>query len=105
MPKLTAYAEKNATVYQRTWACAPWTTPSMVSLFTGRYPDTYLYWLRPRNELNPTVAQILRDAGYETAAFVGNRNVIRWSDFLAWLDGQRQPAESEATADRHERAS
>ncbi len=86
MPKLTAYAEKNATVYQRTWACAPWTAPSMVSLFTGRYPDTYKYWLRPRSELNPTIAQILRDAGYETAAFVGNPVLEHYSPITAGFD-------------------
>ncbi len=48
-------------------------------------------------------------AGELPAAFIGNRYVIRWADFLAWLDGQHpgaaQPAESEATANRHESAS
>ncbi len=45
-------------------------------------------------------------AGELPAALIGNRHVIRWSDFLAWLDGHRLgPAESEAPADRQEGAS
>lgn len=31
-------------------------------------------------------------AGELPAALIGNRHVIRWSDFLAWLDGHRVDA-------------
>jgi arylsulfatase A-like enzyme len=72
MPKLSAYAEKNAVVYERTWSCAPWTYPSMSACFTGHYPDATRLWPRPTQDLHRTAASYLRRAGYDTGAVVGN---------------------------------
>lgn len=72
MPKLSAYAEKNAVVYERTWSCAPWTYPSMAACFTGHYPDATRLWPSPARDLHRTAATYLRDAGYDTGAVVGN---------------------------------
>jgi len=72
MPKLSAYAEKNAVVYERAWACAPWTYPSMAACFTGHYPDATRLWPRPSRDLHRTAASHLRGAGYDTGAVVGN---------------------------------
>jgi arylsulfatase A-like enzyme len=53
----------------------PWTTPSMSSVMTGNYAtvhgfkSTNVDRLGPENE---TLAEILRDAGYTTAAIVGS---------------------------------
>ena len=48
-------------------------------------------------------------AGELPAALIGNRHVIRWSDFLAWLDSHRlepaQRTEPEAPADRRDTVS
>jgi len=79
MPNLTRYAASHAVVYPRTWSCAPWTLPSMAANFTGLYPDAYKINLQPKRGLAPTVAQLLRDGGYDTAAFVGNTVLERYT--------------------------
>jgi len=54
-------------------AQAPWTLPSHVSLLTGLYPSTHGV-VFGTDRLVPrvtTLAEILRDSGYRTAAFTG----------------------------------
>lgn len=55
-------------------SAAPWTVPSHASLFTGRLPGRHgCTSLHPRlNNTQPTFAEHLRDAGYQTAAFYSN---------------------------------
>lgn len=78
MPKLSAYADKNALVFERAWTNATWTHPAMTTLFTGQYPDTCQTRKGARaDELSPTLAQALRDDGYDTSAFVANRLLDR----------------------------
>jgi arylsulfatase A-like enzyme len=70
-----------------TFTQAPWTKPSIASLFTSLYPDVHglnnhegLFGRRATDALTTgvlppqavTIAEALRDAGYRTAAFVGN---------------------------------
>jgi len=60
---------------------APWTTPSIFSIFTSTYPSvhkgnqpiqiSYRHW----NDTLPTMASILRDRGYVTAAFTGRGSI------------------------------
>ena len=77
-PNIYAYAGRNAVAYTRVWSSAPWTSPSMSSIFTGQYADAHRYRLGPaRDEVSPTLAQIFRDAGYDTTAFVANRLIDR----------------------------
>ncbi len=61
--------------YTRAYAPAPWTTPSHVSLFTGLGPEHHRIGMSERitapQEL-VMLAERLRDAGYETVAFVEN---------------------------------
>ncbi len=85
MPKLSAYAEKSAVVYPRTWACGPWTYPSMAAVFTGYYPDATNLWPKPR-EMHRTAAAYLRDAGYDTAAVVGNVVLEHYSPITTGFD-------------------
>jgi arylsulfatase A-like enzyme len=57
------------------WAIspAPWTLPTHASAFTGRPPGTLSSsWHRSLDGTYPTVAEVFRDSGYATAAFVGN---------------------------------
>ncbi len=57
------------------WAIAPsaWTLPSHSSMFTGRHASALnVSWRRPLDGTYPTVAELFRDNGYATAAFVGN---------------------------------
>jgi arylsulfatase len=65
---------------------APWTKPAMATLFTGLYPSQHGVLSHPKlrgrggaelrvdavSEELVTLAEVLRDAGYETAAFVAN---------------------------------
>jgi arylsulfatase A-like enzyme len=56
-----------------------WTRPAHMSIFTGRYPAEHGYKaLRDRAPLPdnvPTLAGVLSDNGYQTAAFTGGINV------------------------------
>ncbi len=70
-PHIDAFA-KGATVY--TWAIspAPWTVPSHASMFTGLYPSqhgTKIGWLAERFV---TLAEALRDQGYQTMGLSNN---------------------------------
>jgi arylsulfatase A-like enzyme len=54
-------------------AAAAWTLPSHASMFTGRWPHELSARLdRPLDATYPTLAEFLRDRGYDTAGFVAN---------------------------------
>ncbi len=56
-------------------ASSSWTVPSMASLFTGRQPWRHGGWHGARARLRddlPTLPEILRELGYENAAFRSN---------------------------------
>ncbi len=78
---------KESTVFENAFTQAPWTKPSIASLFTSLYPDTHgldnhegLFGPRESQALTTgvlpaeavTVAEALKGAGYRTAAFVAN---------------------------------
>ena len=62
------------TRFQNMVSSAPWTLPSHASLFTGTYSATHGATDEHRylNSDFPTIAELLRDAGYATGAFCGN---------------------------------
>jgi arylsulfatase A-like enzyme len=62
------------TVFSHAWSAAPWTVPSHASMFTGLLPFTQRCngKLPPREDVGPTLAELLGEAGYETAAFFSN---------------------------------
>jgi arylsulfatase A-like enzyme len=79
-------------IFENAFAQAPWTKPSVASLFTSLHPETHgldnhegLFGDRGNQALETgilpdeafTLAEALKDAGYRTAAFVAN----------PWLDG------------------
>jgi arylsulfatase A-like enzyme len=69
-PRLDAWA-REAIVFDRAFAQAPWTVPSLASFFTGRYPTEMGVFT---NETGigarwQTLAEIFQEAGYATAAF------------------------------------
>ena len=81
-PCIDRFAE-DAVVFERCWANAPWTTPSYMSQFTGLHAASFnkpgeleegesAWFLSPSHE---TLAEVLRGAGYHTAAFIDNPNV------------------------------
>src|SRR5581483_2923988 len=75
-PRIDAFT-RGAVVFDDAFAQASWTRPATASLLTGRYPAEHgarslMSAIRPDV---PTLASVLRAAGYDTAAFVTNLNV------------------------------
>lgn len=71
-PQLDRFAER-AVVFDRAYSTAPWTLPSIASMFTGQLPrDTSADWWVPLDDTHPTLAEILASEGYLTAGFVAN---------------------------------
>jgi len=76
----------SSTLYRNAIATAPWTVPSHASMFTGRFPfehgaHTAASETRPgaTHALHPdnvTLAEVLRDDGFQTAAFVANQGFL-----------------------------
>ena len=70
-PRIDAFA-KGAANFDTAYATAPWTLPSHGSIFTGMYPlihkaDTIN---SPMASFPPTLAEVLAENGYKTAAVV-----------------------------------
>jgi arylsulfatase len=69
---------EDGTVYERAFAQGPFTTFSMPSLFTSRYPSGLQYMEFSKKtvgvyiEDEPTIPTVLRDVGYDTAGFHSN---------------------------------
>lgn len=74
-PNIGAFAEK-AVLFERAATQWPKTSPSFASIMTGTYPHTHgVMWKTPGVHLsdeNVTLAELLRDAGYTTSAFVSS---------------------------------
>ncbi len=73
-PNLDALAAESV-VFENAWSAAPLTGPALSSLLCGRFPDEI--GAGPTNrEIIPeevvTIAEVVRDAGIATAAFVSN---------------------------------
>ncbi len=82
-PQIDALAGKG-TRFADASSTSAWTTPVHGSLFTGRYPTQLgsLMYMggKKMHELDPgeeTLAELLRDAGYETQAFTGGGYVSK----------------------------
>jgi arylsulfatase A-like enzyme len=92
-PEIDRFAE-DAVLYRRAWSTSPWTLPAHASIFTGKHPTSHgahsnatngdatladaltqpvlrQFRVNRLGEEQVTLAELLRDAGYETAAFVG----------------------------------
>lgn len=63
-PKLDAWAEKNAVVFEDARSVAPWTLPTTRSVLTGNIPEKY--------PISKRLPEYLAEAGWATGAFVGN---------------------------------
>lgn len=96
-PRLDRFAATGVT-FDDAYSTAPWTLPSHASMFTGLYAsasETDFAAALPTTA--PTLAEVLRDAGYVTAGFTANlmatraesgldRGFVRYEDFTssAW---------------------
>lgn len=82
-PALEQFAQQ-ATVFERCWANAPWTVPSYMSQFTGLNSAAFFNpsktgtadWILALPEAHRTMAEYFQDAGYRTAAFIDNPNIL-----------------------------
>jgi arylsulfatase A-like enzyme len=71
-PALERWAARGV-VFDRAHVTAPWTLPSHVSMFTGRYHyQQPANWLVPLDPETRTLAQEFEARGYRTAGFVAN---------------------------------
>jgi len=70
-PSLDALAGE-ATVYENAASVTSWTLPSHASIFTGLYPAAHgvVAYDHRLDDSQTTLAEVLRDAGYQTAAVV-----------------------------------
>ncbi|HEY8516331.1 MAG TPA: sulfatase [Candidatus Binatia bacterium] len=97
-PHIDALARESI-VFERAFAQAPWTKPSIASLFTSLQPDTHrvvthrgLYGGAGHEGTDAlpadavTLAEALRDAGYATAAFVANPWLLPEHGFAQGFD-------------------
>ncbi len=75
---------ENGVIFDRALATAPWTLPSHASMFTGRFPaDLSAGWTTRLDSTDPTVAEVLAQAGYSTGGFVANYRYAGASTGLA----------------------
>ena len=65
---------QEAVFFERAYSTSCWTVPAHASLFTGLYPVTHRATQETRllDDRFDTLAELLRDAGYETACFSNN---------------------------------
>jgi arylsulfatase A-like enzyme len=73
-PGIDRLAEEGA-LFERAFCDTPWTTPSMASVMTGTYPTLHGFKSSNANRLGLeklTLAEILQEHGYATAAVVGS---------------------------------
>lgn len=77
-PNIDAFS-KEGVLFTNFISTAPWTLPSHASMFTGMYSSMHgshysddEVWGKPLVQENLTTAEILRDIGFNTGAFIAN---------------------------------
>jgi arylsulfatase A-like enzyme len=96
-PALDAFAA-DALVFESAWSQSPKTAESHMTLFTGLYPLAHgVRNLRDESESLsedvPTLAAILRRAGYRTAAYHGGGNLDAELGFDRGFDSYERPGD------------
>ena len=74
-PNIDRFAEKGV-LFTNAYSTAVWTPPAHASMLTGLYPSQH--GVINKNRLNnniPTMAEILKNSGYQTAGFANNCQV------------------------------
>jgi arylsulfatase A-like enzyme len=93
-PQIDQLLGAAGTVFEDAYSQAPWTLPSVVSLFTGRYPGEVLgedlgtYGLPPNQ---PVLPELLQAQGYVTAGFIGNPTLYPGNGFDRGFDTLYMP--------------
>ena len=102
-PGIDAFA-KEAAQFNQAVSSSSWTQPSVMSIFSSVEPATHLRadWDKPHNTNIITVAETLRNAGYQTIGITANGMTHRrfgyaqgfdlYDDFTAALSPEASPA-------------
>jgi arylsulfatase len=103
-PQIDSLA-KRSTVFDQAYTFWPKTRGSFVMLHTGRRPSQNGYSkAHPMLlDFNPTIASLLKDAGYRTAASVDNPNVAKNLGYAKGFAAYRETWEEPALASEMER--
>jgi arylsulfatase A-like enzyme len=68
---------KSGVLFENAFSNSSWTLPAHASLFTGRLPhDHNADWTQPLGDKYPTLAEVLTERGYLTAAFSANTSYV-----------------------------
>lgn len=88
-PRIDRHLARQGVVFERAYAQAPWTLPSMISLMTGEEPGVVLgrepasFAIPPHR---PALPELLSQAGYETGAFIANPTLHHGNGFARGVD-------------------
>lgn len=94
-PAFDAFARESI-LFEDAWAHAPWTRPTVASIFTGLHPSTHGAggFDRALGGGFTTLAEYFRKAGYRTGAVVSNHVVSQRFGFAqgfdVWNDGEKR---------------
>ena len=104
-PHIDAFA-RTGVVFDRAYTFWPKTRGSFVAMMTGRHPSRSGYSKAHPLVLgfNPTLAEVLKNAGYRTAAIVDNPNVAAQYGFGKGFDSYRETWEEKGLATEVDRA-
>jgi arylsulfatase A-like enzyme len=104
-PRIDGLARRGA-VFERAYTYWPKTRGSMVMMFTGRMPARNGYSKSHPVLLgfNPTIAGVLKQAGYRTSAAVDNPNVAAQHGYAGGFDAYRETWEESALPTEMDRA-
>jgi len=103
-PRIDALA-RAGTVFESAYTAWPKTRGSMVIMLTGRNPSRngYSKTHPVLLDLNPTLASVLKEAGYATAAIVDNPNVAAQNGYAKGFDRYRETWEEKSLATEADR--
>jgi arylsulfatase A-like enzyme len=98
-PRIDRLAEEGV-VFERFFAVSPRTNPSLASLMTSRYPHEHgvRNLLLPLEPPNRTLAELLREAGYITAAIQTHPRLVEPSGFAQGFEQYRLMPHMRASA-------
>jgi choline-sulfatase len=103
-PRIDALARTGA-VFESAYTFWPKTRGSMAVMLTGRRPSRngYSKTHPVLLDFNPTLASVLKEAGYRTAAIVDNPNVAAQNGYAKGFDSYRETWEEGALATEADR--
>jgi hypothetical protein len=108
-PNLDALAAEGMMV-ERAWSTTTWTVPAVISLFTGSFVRTH-GWDLPTGDMShrpplpaiPTLAEVLKGAGFETQGLYANGYLAHELGFSRGFDEWKRSTDGRMAAEVAER--